>query len=190
MYEKRIASRVLPGQPLKFFVPLIPNNDSEAYLLDRAGYTYDSEKFAIAGTVTAKPLKKSIKYITTAKYVQYTTHDLLQQLRYYPELPELPTKIMEVRDVWTFIPAIAIDLRGIMKFPDANVGILLMFLSHPVDHKFCLKQYSKFERTMSTVYKYLIKDFTSFASGDVIDVEYILGEKSSVKQSERFTSPF
>lgn len=41
-------------------------------------------------------------------------------------------------------------------------------------------------RTMHTAHDYVIQYFDELKDGDVIDVEYILGETSTKKQSERY----
>src|SRR5262249_55810951 len=44
-------------------------------------------------------------------------------------------------------------------------------------------------RTMTTAHRHIINHWDELTSGDVIDVEFILGETKEPKQSERITHP-
>ena len=42
-------------------------------------------------------------------------------------------------------------------------------------------------RTLAVAHRYIAEEWSSLRSGDVVDVEFVLGEKSSPKLSERLT---
>lgn len=106
------------------------------------------------------------------------------------------TKLLEVRDRATFIPCIAIeyDPDEIRSEADqyllnrAGYGPTRCILFGRLDGKGKLL-YDPFEydsRTMRTAHEFLIEHWVTVDSGDVIDVEFLLGEKSDIKKSERF----
>lgn len=122
----------------------------------------------------------------------------------------LETKIFEVRDSCTFIPVIAIKLdaetpeeRGLLRCagfgPGAAPFILLSRLEggelkyDPYDHhaepeapKWNPDQYQKLTRTMKVAHQYIYQNFDELQPGQVIDVQYILGETDRPKKSEVF----
>lgn len=109
-------------------------------------------------------------------------------------------KTFEIRDAWTFIPALAVKLC-----PDteddryllARAGfgrtraeqsqyIYLMRISGGVGTATSDPHEWISSRTMHEAHKYIEQHFDSLASGAVIDVQYILGETQQPKRSERF----
>ena len=107
-------------------------------------------------------------------------------------------KLFEIRDAATFISAMAIKLgsyREEERFLLARAGyynhdsaagpyVILMRLTD------CEAQYDPHSwaggaRTMMNAHKHILEHFDELASGDVIDVEFILGEKPTKKVSER-----
>lgn len=97
-------------------------------------------------------------------------------------------KFLEIRDRATFIPALAIPICGYDHWLASRAGfgdrkyILLTQLSVSQTHWDPCAWNS---RTMSTAHQYIEIKFDSISNGDVIDVEYILGETKTKKQSEQ-----
>ena len=103
-------------------------------------------------------------------------------------------KLVEVRDRGTFIPALAIrvtstgDVAGdwLLRrggFSLNGASIILIRLTD------CETQYDPYDwasRTMQTAHVWLLEHFEQVAHGAVVDVEYLLGERSAPKMSERF----
>ena len=105
-------------------------------------------------------------------------------------------KLLEIRDRATFIPSYAIKpqpsndaqrylLRraGYSCQPDDNIVILGM-LSNPARSTY--DSYDWNDRTMQIAHNYIAENFHELKDGDVIDVEFILGEPTTKKISERF----
>ena len=113
----------------------------------------------------------------------------------------MKTIMLEVRDSMTFIPVLAINLKS----KNEEQGYLLSragyggaYIAH-AKYVILIKmgreivaQHNPFDwkpalvRTMSTAHKYIRDHFDSLKDGDVIDVEYILGETEECKTSERY----
>lgn len=116
-------------------------------------------------------------------------------------------KILEIRDSATFIPVMAIKLTA----GEEAEHYLLRRAGYSEDQMAENKpswmdpyvilvklveveaHYDAFEwpnrRTMTTAHRFIIEHFDSIQPGDVIDVEYILGEAQTVKTAERLTHP-
>jgi hypothetical protein len=105
-------------------------------------------------------------------------------------------KLLEIRDRATFIPAYAIKMQpdndaqryllrrgGYLCRYDDNI-IILGFLNHPARSSY--DPYDWNDRTMQTAHNYIAENFDALADGDVVDVEFILGEATEKKQSERY----
>jgi hypothetical protein len=45
-------------------------------------------------------------------------------------------------------------------------------------------------RTMQVAHEYIAREFHNLKTGDVVDVEFILGETTEPKESEQWTVPF
>lgn len=108
-------------------------------------------------------------------------------------------KLIEIRDKGTFIPAIAIELK-----PHTVPEIYLMnragyfFLERervrPIPHIMLTAlaggrpahtdYYEWGGRTWPVIHKYLIEHWDEVESGQVLDVEFILGETTAPKISE------
>jgi hypothetical protein len=101
-------------------------------------------------------------------------------------------KTIEIRDRHTFIPAMAIQFDG-------TDGYLFRRAGFAVEHPYvmltrlndCESQYDPFQwttaRTMRNAHIYIREHFDALHDGDVVDVEFILGETNSPKISERLT---
>ena len=100
-------------------------------------------------------------------------------------------KVLEIRDRCTFIAVIAIKMEPkdeIENFYLRREGFIephhvtLMRIENQMSHA---DPYSWGNRTMTTAHLYILEHFDELKSGDVIDVEFILGETKSPKISER-----
>lgn len=116
-------------------------------------------------------------------------------------------KAIEIRDRGTFIPAMAILMtpdspgsdggeseryllrRAGYLFSDPCVVLVRMACSG-VDRNATYDPYSwgGGTRTFTVAHDYIIKHWDELKSGDVVDVEFILGETQQPKQSERITT--
>lgn len=110
----------------------------------------------------------------------------------------MTTKLLEIRDRGTFIPAIAIrldptceadryllDRAGFGQNPALQRKYVLMAkleggkITYDSAHWF-----ADGTRTMAVAHGYVIGQFDELNSGGVIDVEFILGETQTKKRSE------
>lgn len=106
-------------------------------------------------------------------------------------------KTIEIRDRMTFIPALAIRLGSEFeadRFLMARAGygrtreeqseyVILMRLGDPPRSAFDPVEWG--DRTMQTAHRHIAEHFDQIDSGDVVDVEFVLGEKSAPSPSER-----
>ncbi len=111
----------------------------------------------------------------------------------------MEVKLFEVRDSATFIPAIAIDMST-MHMPEAErylasrVGYgldRLILFGKACDGKMSYNsfEHSKVCRTMQVAHDYVTEHWNELTSGAVIDVQFIEGETTVQKISERLSSP-
>ena len=109
----------------------------------------------------------------------------------------LDTKVLEIRDAGTHIPAIAIRMlakNNVQNYyfrrlgfpPDGSaIGLLKMDdLDGNVDPYAWTGA-----RTMGIAHHFIYDHFDELSDGDVVDVEYIAGLKPTKKISERLTDP-
>lgn len=96
-------------------------------------------------------------------------------------------KSLEIRDKATFIPALAIQVSGGdgYLFRRAGFDRPIVYLIHLISERCAFDPFTWADRTMTTAHQYIEKEFDSLSDGDVIDVEFILGESSVKKLSER-----
>lgn len=102
-------------------------------------------------------------------------------------------KLLEVRDRGTFLPIFAIDtgaanegqryLLARCGFPSDSEEIIIARLSG--EQPSSADCYFWNDRTMQTAHLYIREHFAELNDGDVIDVEFILGESKQPKTSER-----
>lgn len=114
----------------------------------------------------------------------------------------MEVKLIEIRDSATFIPAMAIRLSARASDPEMylfrRAGYSLEQLSLLPDYEpyvILLKldgveaNYDPYSwnrgRTMSLAHSYIIHHWSKIQSGDVVDVQFILGETQEPKVSER-----
>lgn len=121
-------------------------------------------------------------------------------------------KILEVRDRGTFIPVVAVEMfpslqeepggpldnspndladrqRYLLRrvgYPcdDPETAQCVLFRANGDGHAYS-DPYSWGNRTMQNAHEYILKHFHELRDGDVVDVEFILGESVAPKVSER-----
>lgn len=109
----------------------------------------------------------------------------------------MKAKALEVRDSATFIPLLAVDMN-----PETDAQAYLLFrCGYPCNKepnilitklsgdgtKASNDPYFWGDRTFATAHHYIIDHWNELKDGDVIDVEFILGETQVKKLSERGT---
>jgi hypothetical protein len=114
----------------------------------------------------------------------------------------MTTKLFELRDKATFIPVIAIQVISDAPLtpqeyyllsragygPASDCVILIRAECAGIDRNATYDPYSwGSARTFPVAHLHIIKHWDELKSGDVIDVEFILGETTAPKTSERTT---
>lgn len=109
-------------------------------------------------------------------------------------------KIFEVRDEHTFIPAVAVQMTPSASDFEAQ-RYLLRRVGYPMERPQVVlfrasgngeafsDPYQWPNRTMRTAHLHILAHFDSLTDGDVVDVEFILGESSAPKTSEAMVEP-
>lgn len=106
----------------------------------------------------------------------------------------LEIKILEVRDAGTFVPVMAVSIDIMDHEPE---DYLLRRAGYAVATPYVLMttltknktQYDEFEwndRTFYTAHRFIKEHWVELKSGDVVDVEFILGERTTKKISEYY----
>ena len=109
----------------------------------------------------------------------------------------MKSKIFEIRDIATFIPVLAVKLdynctnqenwllsrAGYGNAATRNYVILTNL--NTGESAYDPYKWGKYARTMPEAHKYILDHFDSLDYGAVIDIEYVLGEVSTPKISER-----
>jgi hypothetical protein len=103
-------------------------------------------------------------------------------------------KALEVRDSGTFIPMLCVDMQP----HTPNQGYLLRRCGYSCDGRPNIIMtrldgsgratndcYHWNDRTFHVAHEYIIENWHELSDGDVIDVEFILGETTEIKRSER-----
>lgn len=102
------------------------------------------------------------------------------------------SKALEVRDRMTFVPVLAVQLvpNGLgQRYLLQRVGyrsseVMLTKLSGETIATADVHHWG--DRTMSVAHRYIRENFDRLLDGDVVDVEFILGETKELKRSERY----
>jgi hypothetical protein len=105
----------------------------------------------------------------------------------------MKTKLLEIRDVGTFIVVLCVDMNPDDEFQrkalrrygypcDGRPNILITHASG--GFKADNDPYSWGGRTYPVAHNYIIKHWDMLEEGDVIDVEFILEETKTIKTSE------
>lgn len=111
----------------------------------------------------------------------------------------LEAKTFELRDRMTFIPIVAVSCKvnagdRIERYK-ADEYLLRRAGYEPSNHRVIItrleggpKAYSDYyywgDRTLTVAHKFIAENWDSLVSGEVIDVEFILGETTQKKESE------
>lgn len=109
----------------------------------------------------------------------------------------MKTKLLEIRDRCTLIIVLAVDMqpdndeqRWALRrygYPcDGRPNVMIMHANG--EREASNDPYFWQDRTMTEAHQYIIENWPKLKDGDVIDVEFILGETKAPKISERFTS--
>lgn len=105
----------------------------------------------------------------------------------------METKLFEIRDRYTFIAGMAIRL-DVDNFQEEYITKRTGFTNNPENYVLLTSLQDKFitydtydwsNRTMHESHKYIKDNWNSLVSGQVIDIEYILGETTTPRISER-----
>lgn len=105
----------------------------------------------------------------------------------------LKNKLLEIRDRITFIPVLCTEMSSIdpkeyyLLSRTGFTGNRCIQLTWLANHKSSYDPYrwESNPRTLRAAHIYIKENWDSIESGDVIDVEFILGETKEPKQSER-----
>lgn len=99
----------------------------------------------------------------------------------------MTVKLLEIRDRATFIPAMAIQVSAEDGYLMRRAG----FGTVPMVYMICLATelcrydpYNWNDRTRGTAHHHIAAHFDELRDGDVVDVEFILGESEAPKASE------
>lgn len=111
----------------------------------------------------------------------------------------LSTKILEIRDSGTYIAALCVDMNS---GGDPSVHYHLRRYGYPDDGEPNIlvtrvdgngpasnDPYSWGGRTWPVAHDYIIRHWPALETGDVVDVEFILGETAAPKDTERNWQP-
>jgi hypothetical protein len=109
----------------------------------------------------------------------------------------MTTKVVEIRDRATRISAVAIrldpadeaeratfGLSGYGTTAEDQAGYIILLRIDPVAAHADKYDWSQSARTMQVAHDHIERHFNGIESGDVIDVEFILGESHQVKRAE------
>ena len=110
----------------------------------------------------------------------------------------MQNKLFEVRDRATFIPVMAVHIDGnctdqedwLLRRSGYGNGEGRDYV-YLIDLQTGEGQYDPYEwgycpRTLHEAHRYIIAHFDELQTGDVVDVEYILGESATKKTTERY----
>jgi len=102
----------------------------------------------------------------------------------------MKTKLLEIRDAATFIPALAIQVSKDDGYLMRRAGFRdpLVYLVHLVSEKCGYDPYNWTNRTMLVAHQYIESNFDALENGEVVDVEFILGKTKEKKLSEEITA--
>jgi hypothetical protein len=110
----------------------------------------------------------------------------------------MQTKLFELRDRATFVPVLAVKVEAANEFECYLLRrsgyslpsdlIILTGLAGGLDKSTCDPYDWGSNRTRLFAHKYIAENFDKLQSGQVIDVEFILGETEKPKESERLTA--
>jgi hypothetical protein len=99
----------------------------------------------------------------------------------------METKLFEIRDRGTFVPAMAIRVSGADGYLMRRAGFdsPMVYLVMLATEKCRYDPYNWDNmRTMGNAHNFIQAQWDTLTTGDVVDVEFILGETLEPKQSE------
>lgn len=109
----------------------------------------------------------------------------------------MQAKLFEIRDKGTFVPVVCVLMESddpqekfLLGRAGYGRGYNLVWLAGLAGHPE-RATYNPFEwgdRTRAVAHQYITDHWATLVSGAVVDVEYILGERETPKQSERVTT--
>lgn len=117
----------------------------------------------------------------------------------------MDTKLFELRDEGTFIPVLCVNMNPVVLGPEDDYEAqryLLRRVGYPCDGRPNIlltrlsadgspawnDPYGWGGRTMPVAHNYIIEQWAALKDGDVVDVQFILGETAAPKVSERETA--
>ena len=101
-------------------------------------------------------------------------------------------KLIEIRDRATLVPGLAIKVSGDDGYllRRSGFGSPMIYLIQLATERCCYDPYHwDNHRTMGNAHNYIAEHWDELKSGDVVDVEFILGESKAPKRSESVTCP-
>jgi hypothetical protein len=115
----------------------------------------------------------------------------------------MKAKVLEVRDSGTFIPMLCVDINPSSGERYNEQRYLMRRVGYPCDGRPNVVMtkltadgsaatndpYFWGDRTRATAHNYIVEHWDELRDGDVVDVEFILGERPVPKVSERETAP-
>jgi len=113
------------------------------------------------------------------------------------------TKALEIRDEGTFIPMLAVDMNPSLDDTFSGQHYLLRRCGYPCDGRPNIlitrlsadgtpawnDPYGWGGRTFPVAHEWIIEHWNELRDGDVVDVQFILGETTAPKISERISEP-
>lgn len=98
-------------------------------------------------------------------------------------------KLIEIRDRATFVAAMAVQVSGADGWLMRRAGFEqpMVYLVALATERACYDPYNWGNRTMANAHHWIAEHWDEVKDGDVVDVEYILGEVNQPKISERNT---
>lgn len=103
----------------------------------------------------------------------------------------MTTKLFEIRDRGTFIPAMAVQVSEADGYlmRRAGFGSPMVYLIALATEQCRYDPYNWGNRTMNAAHLFIAEHFEELENGAVVDVEFILGESSKPKISEQALAP-
>ena len=101
----------------------------------------------------------------------------------------MTTKLLEIRDRATLVPALAVRISGDDGYLARRAGFdaSMIYLVMLTTARCQYDPWSWDDRTMHHAHMYIVAAWPDLKDGDVVDVEFVLGETEVKKQSESIT---
>jgi hypothetical protein len=98
----------------------------------------------------------------------------------------MTTKLFEIRDRGTLVPALAIQVSGADGYLLRRAGFdgSMIYLIALATQQCAYDPWGWGNRTMNNAHQYIVSTWDTLQSGDVVDVEFIRGETAAPKASE------